>query len=441
MHGSGEKIELWRQLEAVASVVLAIRSGESGTAALKGVAAELRPGVQALTFQVMRSLGRAQALQELLARRAPPPRVQALLLTALALLCPQSGAPYEAYTLVNQAVLAAKQSEAARAQAGFINGCLRRFLREREDLMAMSGKNLVALWNRPLWWIRLLMNEQPQTWQAILREGNGRPPMTLRVNARKATVPGYVAALTRAGLEAIAVGHSGVILRQPRPVQDLPGFADGVVSVQDAAAQLAAPLLLRGLNATSRPRILDACAAPGGKTAHLLEISDAAVTALDIDAQRCERISENLCRLGLDAEVMLADAAETSSWWDGRLFDAILLDAPCSGSGVVRRHPDIAWLRRESDMAQFAATQSRLLNALWPLLKPQGKLLYCTCSIFLTEGENQIQTFLAHNTGARILPSPGHLMPQGGTNPERVRDNSIDDHDGFYFALLEKCPA
>lgn len=435
---SGYSIELWRQLQAVASVLVAIRSGVSGTAALQSVPAELRPGVQALTFQVLRSLGRAQALRELLAKRTPAPRTEALLCTALALLCPEAGAPYEVFTLVNQVVLAAKQSDTTRAQAGFINGCLRRFLRERDRFMTLSEKNLVALWNRPLWWIRSLRNEQPQTWQSILREGNSRPPMTLRVNARKATVPDYLATLACAGIEATAVGRFGVMLALPRPVQDLPGFADGVVSVQDAAAQLAAPILLDGLTSTCRLRILDACAAPGGKTAHLLEISEAEVTALDVDALRCERIGETLRRLGLTAEAMVADATATTTWWDGRLFDAILLDAPCSGSGVVRRHPDIAWLRRESDMAQFVATQTRLLNALWPLLKPAGRMLYCTCSIFRTEGEKQIQTFLAHNTQARILPSPGHLMPRGGANSEGVQDNSIDDHDGFFFALLEK---
>ena len=428
-------------MQAVAAVLLAIRAGESGTAALNGVPAELRPGVQALAFQVLRSLGRAQTLLQLLAKRSPPPGAGALLCTALALLWRESDAPYEAFTLVNQTVMAAKKSESTRAQAGFINGCLRQFLRERDALVAASESNPVAVWNRPLWWIRALRKDWPQSWQSILRAGNSRPPMTLRVNARKTAVSGYLQTLADVGIDAAAAGRFGVIATPPRPVLNLPGFADGVVSVQDAAAQLAAPTLLAGLASTGRPRVLDACAAPGGKTAHLLEISDAEVTALDIDATRCERIDQNLRRLGVVARVKVADATETSTWWDGQLFDAILLDAPCSGSGVVRRHPDIAWLRRESDMAQFVATQARLLNALWPLLKPAGRMLYCTCSVFRAEGEEQIQTFLAHNTQARILPSPGHLMPQGGANPEAVPDNSIDDHDGFYFALLEKDPA
>ena len=221
-------------------------------------------------------------------------------------------------------------------------------------------------------------------------------------------------------------------------MQDLPGFAQGVVSVQDGAAQLAAPLLLSGLASAGPLHVLDACAAPGGKTAHLLEIADCTVTALDVDPARCEKIHQTLQRLGLQAQVLVADAANVSAWWDGRLFDAILLDAPCSASGIVRRHPDVRWLRRESDIAQLAAIQARLLKALWPLLKPGGRLLYCTCSVFRAEGEDQIQTFLAHNTDAALLPSPGHLMPQSGANGDAVPDNPIGDHDGFYYALLEK---
>jgi 16S rRNA (cytosine967-C5)-methyltransferase len=185
-------------------------------------------------------------------------------------------------------------------------------------------------------------------------------------------------------------------------------------------------------------RVLDACAAPGGKTAHLLELADCRLTALDIDAARCQRIRETLARLGLSANVLQADAAQPTTWWDGQAYDAILLDAPCSASGIVRRHPDIRWLRRESDVAKLAQTQARLLRALWPLLRSGGRLLYCTCSVFRAEGEDQIQTFLAHNTQASLLPSPGHLIPQDGANCESVQDNPACDHDGFYYALLEK---
>ena len=242
-------------------------------------------------------------------------------------------------------------------------------------------------------------------------------------------------------MKAGPAGPSGVTLEQARPVLELPGFAAGVVSVQDGAAQLAAPLLLSDLATRAGLHILDACAAPGGKTAHLLELADCRVTALDIDPARCERIHETLQRLGLKARVLVADAADVSAWWDGQPFDAILLDAPCTASGIVRRHPDVRWLRRESDIAQLVAIQARLLKALWPLLRPGGRLLYCTCSVFRAEGEQQIQTFLAHNTQAGLLPSPGHLMPSNGANGDAVPDNPSGDHDGFYYALLEKLAA
>ncbi len=231
------------------------------------------------------------------------------------------------------------------------------------------------------------------------------------------------------------------------PVGQLPGFADGVVSVQDGAAQMAAPLLLAGLDASQPLRLLDACAAPGGKTAHLLEWAAALrapwqVTALEVDAQRAERIHDNLRRLGLSAQVLVADAARPADWWQqasgGALFDAILLDAPCTASGIVRRHPDVRWLRRESDVAQLAVQQARLLAALWPLLRPGGRMLYCTCSVFRAEGDGQIAAFLAHNTDARLLPSPGHLFPGNPDKRHALPDNGPGEHDGFFYALLQK---
>ena len=432
------KTPLWRQLQAVAATLQAIRSGTSGTAALDAVSTELRPGVQALVFHVLRSLGRAQALRELLAGRTPPPPADALLCTALALAWREQDAPYEVFTLVNQAVEAAKKGAATQAQARFINACLRRFLRERDALVAATDKNPVAKWNHPAWWIERLRKERPADWQAILTANNRHAPMTLRVNARRSGVAPYLKQLKDAGVSAVAAGRAGVTLEQPRPVQALPGFAEGLVSVQDGAAQLAAPLLLTGLRSDAALRVLDACAAPGGKTAHLLEFADCEVTALDVDPLRCERIHHNLQRLGLQARVLAADAAQVPAWWDGQLFDAILLDAPCSASGIVRRHPDVRWLRRESDIAQLGAIQSRLLKALWGVLKPGGRLLYCTCSVFRAEGDDQIQTFLKHHTEATVLPSPGHLMPVPRANGADVPDNAIGDHDGFYYALLEK---
>lgn len=432
---------LWRQLQVAAGVLQAIRQGQSGTAAIDAVPASMRPGVQALSFQVLRFLGRAQALRKLLAPRTPPPAADALLCVALALLWHKDDAPYDAFTLVNQAVESAKKTLSIKPQAAFLNACLRRFLRERDALVAVSDRDPVARWNHPAWWLETLQTDWPDNWQSLLAAADQHAPMVLRVNARRSTPAAYLATLHAAGIAATSVGEWGVALDNPLPVQQIPGFVDGWVSVQDAAAQLAAPLLLSGLAGQPALRVLDACAAPGGKTAHLLELSDAAVTALDIDPARCQRIHQTLARLGLQAQVMAADAADPGSWWNGDAFDAILLDAPCSASGIVRRHPDIRWLRRKTDIAQLAAIQSRLLTVLWPLLKPGGRLLYCTCSVFRAEGADQVKAFLARNMQAALLPSPGHLLPSTGAQVDGARDNPVGDHDGFYYALLEKTRA
>ncbi|MDD2545264.1 MAG: 16S rRNA (cytosine(967)-C(5))-methyltransferase RsmB [Burkholderiaceae bacterium] len=439
---------LWQQFLGVASALQAIRSGQSGTAVLAAVAADLRPGVQALLFQVLRTLGRAQALRQQLVARTPPPAADALLCAALALSWREDDAPYEPFTLVNQAVEAAKRSPAIRGQAAFINACLRRFLRERDALVAATDSDLLARWNHPLWWVQRLQKDHPQDWQAILQANNTPAPMALRVNQQKTTPEQYQQALAAINSVADRSGESGLILHQPLPVQRLPGFAQGWVSVQDAAAQRAAPLLLQGLAAVpGRPlRVLDACAAPGGKTAHLLERAgqNAAidVTALEIDPDRAQRIHETLERLGLQARVLVADAARTQDWLPqvgtDVPFDAILLDAPCTASGIVRRHPDVRWLRRESDIAQLAALQAQLLHKLWPLVRPGGRLLYCTCSVFRAEGDGQVQAFLARHTNAQLLPSPGHLIPGNAEKGLGVPDNLAGDQDGFFYALLQK---
>jgi len=436
---SSAAIALWQQLAATAQALQAVCAGQSGTAALATVPAGLRPGVQALLFQALRNLGRAQALARQLAPRKPPPRVEALLCTALALAWDPQAAAYEPFTLVNQAVEAAKR--AAPRQAPFINACLRRFLRERDALVAATDADPQARWNHPAWWIERLRQDHPQHWRAILQANNTHAPMALRVNEQKCTLAQYQSALAAINVEAIAATEAGLLLQRPLPVQQLPGWSEGWVSVQDLAAQRAAPLLLQGLAwpADGRAlRVLDACAAPGGKTAHLLECArpgaPMAVTALDVDPARCERIHATLQRLGLQAQVRAADAARPADWWDGQPFDAIVLDAPCTASGIVRRHPDVRWLRRPADIAQLAAIQARLLDTLWPLLQPGGRLLYCTCSVFRAEGDGQVQAFLARNTGARLLPSPGHLLPGSGALP----DNPAGDHDGFFYALFQK---
>jgi 16S rRNA (cytosine967-C5)-methyltransferase len=317
--------------------------------------------------------------------------------------------------------------------------------------LADTDQNLTALWNHPAWWIKRVQQDHPEHWQDILLAAQTAAPMTLRVNLQHQTVAQCLDTFKAQGIQAKAVGEMGVQLAKALPVHLLPGFEAGHVSVQDAAAQLAAPLLLKGLKsgmtdglpATAHSlKLLDACAAPGGKTGHLLECSPSAqVTALDVDPVRCERIQQNLDRLQLSAQVVAADAGQPQTWWNGELFDGILLDAPCTASGIGRRHPDVRWLRRETDTGQLATLQIKLLNALWPLVKPSGRLLYCTCSVFKAEGETQIQTFVQHNTDATILPSPGHLTPSNVKTEPSLRDNLMGEHDGFYYALLQKHPA
>ncbi len=437
-------VPLWQQLQAVAQALAQVRRGVSGTAALEAVPSALRPGVQALLFQTLRQLGRAQALRALLASRTPAPLPDALLCTALALSWDPDNAPYEPHTLVNQAVEAAKKTRSLQMQANFLNACLRRFLREHDALVSATDNDVQSQWNHPEWWVKRLQQDHPDHWQNILRANNQAAPMTWRVNTSRIGREALQTEWANHGLQSEPVGEQGLVLGQAHGVRDIPGFAEGLCSVQDAAAQCAAQILLKDfVPAGQALRVLDACAAPGGKTAHLLELLNdhSEVTALDIDSQRCERITQNLQRIGRSAKVMTADAALTKTWWDGQLFDAVLLDAPCTASGIVRRHPDVRWLRREADIAKLAAIQKNLLKQLWPLVKPGGRLLYCTCSVFRAEGEYQVKTFVEHNTNARLLPSLGHLRPQSRTTEAVLVDNLSGDHDGFYYALLEKNPA
>ena len=373
-----------------------------------------------------------------LAPKTPPPQVDALLLCALALLWPASAPPYAEHVLVNEAVVAARQR--SPASAPFVNAVLRRFGREREAIVAAAMNEPAARWNHPAWWLERLRHDWPDDWQAIADADNMHPPMTLRVNARRTSAVAYVARLAAAGIEAHAGSGHAVHLQQALPVARLPGFAEGDVSVQDAAAQRAAELLATPVLAPGA-RVLDACAAPGGKTAHLLELADLDVLAIDRDAERLARVDATLARLDLRARTLAADAADPAAWWDGQPFDAILLDAPCSASGIVRRHPDVRWLRRASDIAALAATQARLLDALWHLLTPGGRLLYCTCSLFRAEGQEQIDAFLQRRSDAFIPvspPSPGHLLPLPDNRQTRPALASSAAADGFFLTLIEK---
>jgi 16S rRNA (cytosine967-C5)-methyltransferase len=429
---------LSRLLLATADAVAAVRAGRSLTDALVRTPDALRPAVLALASDVLRHLGSALALRQQLAAKAPPAPVDALLLSALALLWPHAERqPYDDHTLVDQAVGAARTR--LPGAAGFVNAVLRRFVRERAARVAQARHDAQAQWNHPPWWIERVRHDWPLQWQALLESANAPPPLVLRVNARRGDAAAYMQRLTAAGIAARSLGTHAVWLPQPRPVGELPGFADGEVSVQDLSAQRAAPLLL-GAGLAPGARVLDACAAPGGKTAHLLELAELDLTALDADGTRLQRVRDTLMRLRLQARTLCADARDTARWWDGRPFDAILLDAPCTASGIVRRHPDIRWLRRPEDLTALARLQAELLDALWPLLAPGGRLLYATCSIFRIEGEQQIDAFLQRHAGDNPQPddaAPGHLLPLPENSDSRVVAPPVVG-DGFFYALLRR---
>ncbi|MFM7331079.1 MAG: 16S rRNA (cytosine(967)-C(5))-methyltransferase RsmB [Brachymonas sp.] len=455
--GASAPSTLAAQLQQVANFLIALRAGNSWATAQFDIENSQRAGVQAISFAVLRHLGQAHALRVLLAPKKPVPAADALLTAALALICaqnadhPPSGAVYAEHVIVSQAVEAIKRQPHLAAQSSFINACLRRFLREKSALLQSLRGNLEAQFNHPVWWVRQMQRDWPDDWKAVLQANRHSAPLTLRINEEKCSLAVMESALNATEFIATTkmrrVGDSGLELSRSLPVSQLPGYHEGWFSVQDAAAQLAAPLLLQALPKSPRPlRILDACAAPGGKTTHLLEWAAhrgmaVQVLALDVDAQRCETIEENLMRLKLRGEsvrIVAADAAQPQNWHDGQPFDGILLDAPCTASGIVRRHPDIPWLRRDSDVAGLAAQQKRLLHALWPLLQPGGALLYCTCSVFKAEGSAQIETFVAHNTDAQSLPAPGHLLPLSPPPGSPMPENSLGGHDGFFYALLRK---
>lgn len=386
--------------------------------------------VQELSFGSLRHLGFLREALRLLARRPPEAEVESLLWIALYQLA-HTRAP--AHAVVDQAVSACTALGKASA-AGFVNAILRRFLRERNEITTAALATPEGRWSHPRWWIERVRAEYPAHWQAILEAGNSRPPLVLRVNLGRTRVDDFRSRLEAAGVAARPVGAQALLVEQPVPVGELPGFEEGLFSVQDAGAQLAAPLL-----SPQGCRVLDACAAPGGKTTHLAELGTAGLLALDADPDRLGRVRENLVRLGLDAEVQAGDARDPAAWWNGVPFDRILADVPCSASGVVRRHPDIKWLRRPEDLASFAVQQGAILDALWRCVRPGGLLLYATCSIFREENEDQVATFLARHADvsreAITLPdSPGRvgarLLP-GDWGPAH-------NHDGFFHALLRK---
>lgn len=380
-----------------------------------------------LTQGSLRHLGTMRALVRLMASRPlTETAVEALLLVALYQLI-HTQAP--AHAVVDQAVAAARQ--VGRGSAGaLVNALLRRFLREREALLEAARATPEGRWSHPQWWIERLHAQLGDFQaQAVLTAGLGHPPMALRPNPRRIAPLLYAERLAEAGLAHRRLANGALLLERPVAAQRLPGFAEGLVSVQDAGAQWAALLL----DAREGERVLDACAAPGGKAAHVLERAGVDLLALDRDGQRLEDARNQFERLGLAAQLRCADAADLNAWWDGRTFHRVLLDAPCSASGVVRRHPDAKWLRRASDLEGLAREQGRLLEALWQVLEPGGTLLYATCSVFAEENTGTVDAFLSHHSDARRLAAEALHGGTGLLLPDQ-------DHDGFFYALLEKRP-
>ncbi|MFN7086820.1 MAG: 16S rRNA (cytosine(967)-C(5))-methyltransferase RsmB [Burkholderiales bacterium] len=425
-------LEVQRLAGAVIGKVLGGRSLDAELAALgrrhPGLSAQQRAAIQDICFGALRFLGRIDAmLQAALDKPLKDARLRSLLQVALYQLEYTRAAPH---AVVDHAVRVCEQLHLTAAK-GLVNAVLRNFLRRRAFFAAAAQSTEAGRYSHPQWWIDKLRLQYPERYAAILEADNLHPPMTLRVNCRHSTTTAYLALLEEHGIEARVTGRFAVQLGKPLPVERIPGFAEGMVSVQDASAQCAAPLL----DACAGMRVLDACAAPGGKTAHLLELADVELTALDRDAARLERLQANLGRLKLTARIASGDACEPCHWWDGKPFDRILADAPCSASGVVRRHPDIKWLRRAGDIEQFARQQCRILDALWRLLGSGGKLLYATCSVFREENQLQVIRFLERHPDAQQLELPAvesHLM---GSDGQILPD---ERHDGFFYALLQK---
>lgn len=387
-----------------------------------------RAAAQDLSYGTLRHYGQLQALLALLLQKPlQDEKLQALLLVALYQLQHDQAA---AHTVVNQAVKATEFSKKPWAR-GLVNAVLRSFLRRQPALQQQVSSSETARYSYPQWWINQLKQQYPHDWQSMLEAGNAHPPMTLRVNRRNTNPPVYLDRLAEYGLSARQLGSEAVMLDKPMPVDRIPGFLEGAVSVQDYGAQLAAHLL----DVSDDMRVLDACCAPGGKTGHILEMADVKLTGLDSDSQRLHRVQSNLQRLGLLAKLLVGDASQPESWWEGQPFDRILADVPCTASGIVRRHVDIKWLRRKSDISAFAAQQAAILPALWRLLAKDGKLLYATCSVFHEENQQQVDRFLDTHADARQVALPALL------NNYQQRNGQLRpcaEHDGFFYAVLQK---
>ena len=408
-------------------------SGRSLTEVLDQLEAHERPIVQSLTFDALRKWVRSHELIKQFIPKTPPPEVDHLLSVAIALFLNENvdGKGYAVHTIVDQSVKACTEYDKTLYAKGLVNAVLRKvsLLVQTPEGETHFPPDPIPMYVPP-WWRANLKRHYSKSWQSILFAQAKRAPLILRVNEKQNTREQYQAALSAVGIASAPITEisqvklpSALILPDPVPVSELPGFYSGTVSVQDAGAQLAAVLL----SPQPGELILDACAAPGGKTAHILELADCKVVALELDGERIGKISGNLDRLRLHSEnvkVLRGDASK-AAWWDGVLFDKILLDAPCSASGIVARHPDIPFLRREADIKSLQQRQRAILSQAWKMLKPEGLLLYVTCSVFPEEGEDQALWFAAEHGNAVRLGAPGQILP-------------TEVNDGFYYALFKK---
>jgi 16S rRNA (cytosine967-C5)-methyltransferase len=430
------------RLLALTVIQRVILNGESLAVALPDmlqsvVDTGVRAHTQALCYGVLRGYGRFDGLLKILLEHPLKSRdldIRFLLMLGLYEL---SDARSPDYAIVSDVVEKAVALGKTWAK-GLLNAVLRRFIRERGDLEKRLESDTCAYFSFPEWLIRYLRKDWPQNWQALLEASNRQAPMFLRLDINAIARDNYLEHLRQCAIDAEPVPQvaTAVRLLKPHEVESLPGFSEGLVSVQDAAAQLAAPLL----DPQPGERVLDACAAPGGKTLHLLQQQPGlrALVAVEVQAERLQRVRENLRRAALESKVELhaADVVQTAEWWDGGHFERILLDVPCTASGVIRRHPDIKWLRREQDVAALVEQQRKILAAVWPTLAPGGFLLYCTCSLLRQENERQIAWFLEQRPDALHvdIELPGGIACSYGVQLPAGQN----DMDGFFYAALRK---
>jgi 16S rRNA (cytosine967-C5)-methyltransferase len=395
---------------------------ERALAAASAFTPQQRGALRDLCFGTLRFYGELGEVLKNLVHKPVQEDIKCLLLVALYQLHYTKAAHH---AIVNHAVAAVRRINPAAG--GFTNAVLRNFLRRKEELLAQAAAGDEGRYSYQKWWIKAIRAQYGQAASAILSAGNLHPPMTLRVNRRMTNTAEYLERLKENGIEAEIIPPGAILLKTPVPVEKLPGFFEGLISIQDAGAQYAAHLL----DVRDGMRVLDACAAPGGKTTHVLELATVDLWALDKDETRLSRVRENLQRLKLSAQVKCGDAGDPEAWWDQEPFERILADVPCSASGVVRRHPDIKWLRRAEDIEGFARQQLGILTALWRLLARDGKLLYATCSVFARENQHVVEEFLRQHNDAEWLPLSMSNLKEGALLPD-------DQHDGFYYALLHK---